>query len=291
MRLFSVMAALFAALTASQRAMAVYDVIVKPTVQGFSAQLQTSASGDYDGGSFYYHDDWGADSSSASALVRYQLPTLPKGERIYNVYTWVPVENNTVNFSVLTARADGVQGAGGSTPFINGWPGMFGQDAQWAKFPLGPTAVGEWRKMGPGPQMDEYTDGGQAYFLNPAHQIPGSGVFTAPEFYIAYQPGAHERIAFTSIRVVEVGVVGDFDHDGDADGNDFLEWQRGNGTHGAAVDPFEPLHPVDLLAVTKNFGTQGGPYPSATPIPEPATVALAALGLIGAGFFRGRRRI
>jgi hypothetical protein len=71
------------------------------------------------------------------------------------------------------------------------------------------------------------------------------------------------------------GTPGDFDQDQDVDGADFLEWQIGVGTEFDADD---------LADWRTNFGTQPPPVAA---IPEPAAIALLALGLLGAA---ARRR-
>jgi hypothetical protein len=62
---------------------------------------------------------------------------------------------------------------------------------------------------------------------------------------------------------------GDYDGDGDADGNDFLVWQRGGSP--------DPLSPADLDAWKASFG-QAAPISA---IPEPGCFALAAAALAG----------
>lgn len=73
---------------------------------------------------------------------------------------------------------------------------------------------------------------------------------------------------------VSVGIPGDFTGDGDVDGDDFLEWQRTDGTSGG------------LSAWQDNYG----PAASAgvTSVPEPA--ALTLIMMFGVGFASMRRR-
>ena len=64
-----------------------------------------------------------------------------------------------------------------------------------------------------------------------------------------------------------VSVPGDFDGDFDVDGNDFLEWQRTDGT------------PPGLAAWNANYGTgvAAGAAAAASAVPEPSSAALAAI--------------
>jgi hypothetical protein len=71
-------------------------------------------------------------------------------------------------------------------------------------------------------------------------------------------------------------VPGDFDADGDADGRDFLVWQRGETT--PALDPA-------LLAEWQS--AYGGALPAIGAVPEPGSLLLAAMS---AAIFVGRRR-
>jgi len=70
---------------------------------------------------------------------------------------------------------------------------------------------------------------------------------------------------------------GDFDEDGDIDGNDFLVWQRGGSPNGATAG--------DLNEWETNFGTAS--VAVTTGVPEPTSGLLL---LIGAGALLGRRR-
>ncbi|HEX6960949.1 MAG TPA: hypothetical protein VF175_03725 [Lacipirellula sp.] len=87
---------------------------------------------------------------------------------------------------------------------------------------------------------------------------------TAAGFYIEYYESA--------------GAPGDFDSDGDADGRDFLVWQRGGSP--------TPLGASDLASWRTNFGT--GALTAVRAIPEPGTCVLALLSL--AGFAVRQRR-
>jgi len=71
---------------------------------------------------------------------------------------------------------------------------------------------------------------------------------------------------------------GDFDGDGDVDGNDFLFWQRGDSPNGATAS--------DLLEWETNFGNTSVAVLAS--VPEPST---GLLFLIGASWLWGRRRV
>jgi hypothetical protein len=71
------------------------------------------------------------------------------------------------------------------------------------------------------------------------------------------------------------GTPGDFDADGDVDGNDFLEWQRTDGTSGG------------LSTWQANYPT-APPLAAASAVPEPSTIALS--GMFLAMLLAGRKR-
>ena len=87
-------------------------------------------------------------------------------------------------------------------------------------------------------------------------------------FVVNYGPAS----AFDPKNVVlsNFAVAGDFDHDGDVDGRDFLVWQRGGSP--------SPLSPGDLLVWQTRFGT-GAAVAAMGAVPEPGvgTLSLAAL--------------
>jgi hypothetical protein len=74
-------------------------------------------------------------------------------------------------------------------------------------------------------------------------------------------------------------VDGDYDDDGDVDGNDLLAWQRGESPNG--------MMPGDLDAWRMNFGSPGI-TPVASTVPEPASAVLLG-GLIATLGFRRKR--
>lgn len=76
---------------------------------------------------------------------------------------------------------------------------------------------------------------------------------------------------------------GDFDHDNDVDGRDFLMWQRGNSP--------TPLSSGDLNDWQANFGSVGSGAASTAAVPEPGCAALAVVALLAmAGSGRPWRR-
>jgi uncharacterized lipoprotein YddW (UPF0748 family) len=88
------------------------------------------------------------------------------------------------------------------------------------------------------------------------------------------------------VGVFGAGIAGDFDQDGDVDGRDFLEWQRGYGTL---------YDDMDLANWKNNFGYQLSSTFTAT-VPEPAMAvllipALAAICGQRGGFRIGNFRI
>jgi hypothetical protein len=76
----------------------------------------------------------------------------------------------------------------------------------------------------------------------------------------------------------DLSLPGDFDADGDVDGADFFEWQRGLGTIYDATD---------LAAWEADFGNVAPLTATSTAVPEPSTGILLVLGL--ASILAGRR--
>lgn len=89
-----------------------------------------------------------------------------------------------------------------------------------------------------------------------------------------------------SVTVEEAGGAADFDGDGDTDGADFLNWQRGFGTATGATKPQGDsngdgdVDADDFAAWKGSFGAGAAVAAvSASAVPEPAAMALTGLGL------------
>jgi len=83
-------------------------------------------------------------------------------------------------------------------------------------------------------------------------------------------------IAFSNaanlVRLATIDLPGDFDGDGDVDGNDFLRWQRGESPN--------PMSPSDLDEWEANFGTTVPLSATSTAVPEPSTSIAALLAMV-----------
>jgi hypothetical protein len=91
-------------------------------------------------------------------------------------------------------------------------------------------------------------------------------------FRVHYGPGSlfDENAVVLSAFLPTLG--GDFDLDGDVDGNDFLVWQRGGSP--------TPLSAADFNAWKTNFGAVSAAAASgAVPEPSGGSLALAAIAL------------
>jgi hypothetical protein len=83
------------------------------------------------------------------------------------------------------------------------------------------------------------------------------------------------------VSYVSGGQPGDFDADGNVDGNDFLVWQRGGAPGG--------LTAANLATWRTNFGA-GGATAAAAAIPEPASLALLTSAMGGLALCTRRRQ-
>jgi hypothetical protein len=102
--------------------------------------------------------------------------------------------------------------------------------------------------------LGHVVSGVEALGLNNAGQILFSVTAQSPDPWVA-------------LVVATPDPDGDFDEDGDIDGNDFLKWQRGQSPN--------PLSASDLALWESTFG------PGISPVPEPATWTLGLVALAG----------
>ncbi len=79
-------------------------------------------------------------------------------------------------------------------------------------------------------------------------------------------------IDYTQVSISTPGILGDFDGDGDVDGNDFLRWQRGDSPNGVAG---VSVSAADLIDWQGNFGTP--PLSAVVAVPETSSAVLAML--------------
>jgi hypothetical protein len=89
-------------------------------------------------------------------------------------------------------------------------------------------------------------------------------------------------------------LTGDYDADGDVDGDDLLQWQRGVGSQvtpysGADGDGDGSIGAGDLAAWKQGFGTVQSANVASHATPEPSSAYLAAAGVVTTGLFNRRR--
>ncbi|QEG36113.1 PEP-CTERM sorting domain-containing protein [Bythopirellula goksoeyrii] len=114
--------------------------------------------------------------------------------------------------------------------------------------------------------------------LSPTQSVP---IDTDPtqSFFECCGNGFQDQ-PFLSGRVVPTALLnGDFDIDGDADGHDFLEWQRGNS--------LDPLSASDLAAWKNNYSVSLLVATSVA-LPEPSTVVLLSFAVVWSNLTRRR---
>lgn len=101
--------------------------------------------------------------------------------------------------------------------------------------------------------------------------------------------------AFTLSLETPVVDDADFNGDGVVDGADFLTWQTGFGLSGQIdkstgdADGDGNVNDADLAIWTTQFGTTTTPPATVSAVPEPATLALAAMGVAGLAAWRRRK--
>ncbi len=190
-------------------AYAVYDVIVTPDQfqpQTWGGNLLQDTVGAYPGDNaagYYYTNNFG---NSPSATIIIPLPAgLPAGAHVYNVYQWDP-SAHTTQWHVVDIAADGTLNNNPDHSQATGipWAGQFGTNHQYLQNPQDGAGknLGDWLKLGPGPQSDATLDGGSGVWINPS---TGNGY---PYLQIHYLGFENAPESFDAIRVVQIdGVV------------------------------------------------------------------------------------
>lgn len=129
--------------------------------------------------------------------------------------------------------------------------------------------------------------------------IPTSGIPQGATFFFRWLPldvtGSEDGLAIDDFSL-SIDPTADFNLDGDVDGDDFLRWQRGNGTKSGAsisVGDANKDGAVDVLDLTiwrkLAFGPPFATTAAAAPMPEPV-MGLQAIGVAAVFAFRQRRQ-
>jgi hypothetical protein len=172
----------------------------------------------------------------------------------------------------------------------NTWTSL--QDQNLAAFPAGNGTGNGWEEaggVGPGILSESYLTGNSSMASGAPPVSLGQAYNTAV--------GAHDLV-FKYAVVGQVALSADFDGDGDADGADFLIWQRGQGIASGATKAQGDatgdgaVNNLDLVAWKSQFGAAafGGAgvlqtgfvryvTGSVAGVPEPSAVVLVGMGI------------
>jgi hypothetical protein len=188
-----------------------------------------------------------------AGLEAQAVTTPPAGVTNYKaLITLSRVDGDVFDLTAFTAKLlASTAGAGGSIEIM---PLLDGEDA--LNDPLYFNATGQYGST-------------FSYDESPSYQ----GSTAALKGFAAYKIGLYVDFALTALALEGAAVTppGDFDLDGDVDGNDLLNWQRGESP--------SPLSAEDLASWEHNFGASLSGNAS-RPVPEPSTlVMLAFVGL------------
>jgi hypothetical protein len=151
-------------------------------------------------------------------------------------------------------------------------------------------------------QLDVVGDSITAWAWRAGEAKPTTPVFTRindqltagfPGVYYGLSPSG--TAIFRHVHVSDAPILdADFDGNGQVDGNDFVAWQRGLGSTGAAAtlaggdaNGDNVVDAADLALWKSNFGSGG-----LSAVPEPTSVALSATGgaVLAFAILLGRRR-
>jgi hypothetical protein len=174
------------------------------------------------------------------------------------------------------------------------------QDQNLAGFPAGNGTGNGWEEAGgssTGILSESYLTGNSS--MNNATTVSLGQAFTAG--------GAHDLV-FKYAVVPSTALTADFDGDGDADGADFLAWQRNEGKVTGATkaqgdaNGDGAVNAADLALLKAQFGTGGSSGPgvlqpgfvryvtgAATGVPEPSAAILVGIGFAALATVRRSR--
>jgi hypothetical protein len=180
----------------------------------------------------------------------------------------------------------------------NTWNSL--QDQNLAGFPAGNGSGNGWEESGGGGNNAL----GESFLTGNSTVSNGASISLGQAFGV----GSGQDLEFSYSVVSPQPLDADFNGDGDADGADFLQWQRGNGTATGATkaqgdaDGDGAIDGVDLTIWRGEFGDSafGGPgtlargfvryvTSGASATPEPSSVVIAGLGLGVLALGRGRK--
>ncbi|MBI2824910.1 MAG: PEP-CTERM sorting domain-containing protein [Planctomycetia bacterium] len=257
----------------------------------WNSDLQEGVDPSAVGGTYRYILDWG-DSDNASGIVKYQLSGVPAGNRLYHVSFSSPASStfgtsgNIAQWHVFDVAADGMENFNQKIP----WAGQFGTNKQW----LGPNSgynPGALTQLGPGPQSDASLADGSLVWLN------GSSGMGQPYIYIRYQPFYTSPIAFDAITVSQY-FNPDLNGSGLVDVSDIQQVAINYLNTGVPIIPgdanIDGIVDVSDIQLIAAYYLQSWPPPpgiAGTGVPEPSSVAMLGVGMLGwAGCAALRRR-
>ena len=180
----------------------------------------------------------------------------------------------------------------------NTWSSL--QDQNSGAFPAGNGSGNGWEEAG----------GSGSGILSEGFLTGSSSVASAANVNLgaAFNTAGAQDLVFRYAVVPPAPLSADFDSDGDADGADFLAWQRGFGTNAGATkaqgdaNADGAVNAADLALWKSQFGSSafGGPgvltrgfvkyvAGAAAAVPEPTSCLLAGMGIGLAALARTRR--
>jgi hypothetical protein len=244
-----------------------------------TASLRVSLFGTaVNGGSDAYIDNVDVQLSAAQDVLMYLEVNTTTGQVKIKNQTGDPIR---LDYYQITSAGNALK--------ANTWTSL--QDQNLAGFPAGNGSGNGWEEAG-GSSTGVLSE---SFLTGNSSAANGSTINLGAAFNTA---GAQDLL-FAYAVVPDTPLSSDFDSDGDADGSDFLTWQRGLGTTGAGAtkaagnaDGDADVDGADLAVWKSEFGqgaTSGAGVlqfgfvryvtGAATAVPEPSTVLLVGLGV------------